>query len=57
MHMSNCEMITNHVKNRNLPCSIYYNVIGEGRTGYELLTNSNYGGGHYYPTTNGNILP
>ena len=56
MHVHNCEMIVNYVKDSNLVCPTYYKVVEEVPTFYELLTKLNYGGAHHYPTTIGDVL-
>ena len=38
MHVPNCELIRNHVKDRNLACPMNYKVIKEVSAFHELLT-------------------
>ena len=55
MHVPNCEVIINHVKDRNLAYPIYYKIIKDKPAGHEVLTKPNYGGAHHYPSSNGDI--
>ena len=49
IHVPNCEMIINHVKDRNLACPVYYKAIQE-------VTKPNSVGAHHFPSLNGDIL-